>query len=476
MSITRRWLRENLLIVLVVLAIAEGVFVYMSIQNYYGEVRQSMEMRFSGITGQLAVYTAGQGRTAEQQRIAALLRMVEQFDAKDRYEMMLLDESGRVLASSSGTPASGLLTGTDLQEAKGSNAGQGSAVYRSGSGEWVLSCCVLLPMACGEISALRLVTSLTLVNRTLEQIAVIGAGVMLLALFLYVFSGMYFIRSIVVPLTHVEDTANRIAGGDLDARLTVKPGSPDEIGKLSDTINQMAASLSETERLKNNFISSVSHELRTPLTSIKGWVETIAGFEDPNDENYRKGLEIIGAETDRLYTMVEELLDYSRLQSGVTLQNQVLDLGAEVTDAVLFFAGRARREQIAMNFDEPEEMLIVNADPDKLRQVFINVLDNALKYSAPGGSVTLTLQAEGDSAVLRVRDQGRGIPPEDLDRIKEKFFKASNAVYGSGIGLALVDEIMRASGGSAALESTLGVGTTVILKLPLHRAGEKEQA
>src|SRR5699024_8700434 len=243
-----------------------------------------------------------------------------------------------------------------------------------------------------------------------------------LAFLLMLWSGLFFVRSIVRPLGEVEATATRIARGDLATRLPDTKYN-DEIGRLCRTINQMAEDLAETERLKNEFISSVSHELRTPLTSIKGWVETIKTINDPDDENYRRGLAVIGTETDRLYTMVEELLDFSRLQNGIQMQCQVLDLVAEATDAALFVEARIRQEGLALVYEEPPDPYPVWADPARLRQVFVNLFDNAIKYSSPGGAIFLTLTRTADTVTAAVRDQGCGIAPEDLDKVKQKFFK-----------------------------------------------------
>ena len=235
----------------------------------------------------------------------------------------------------------------------------------------------------------------------------------------------------------------------------------------------MAEDLAENDRLKNEFISSVSHELRTPLTSIKGWVETIKNIDDPGSENYRRGLTVIGTETDRLYTMVEELLDFSRLQSGIKLQCQVLDLVAEATDAALFVEARIRQEGLQLVYEEPPEPYPVWADPARLRQVFVNVFDNAIKYSPPGGSIFLTLSRTPVTVTVMVRDQGRGIAAEDLQKVKQKFFKAKNSVRGSGIGLAVVDEIVAALGGTVEITSVLNQGTTVTISLPVYHPGQE---
>ena len=156
--------------------------------------------------------------------------------------------------------------------------------------------------------------------------------------------------------------------------------------------------------------------------------------------------------------MVEELLDFSRLQNGrLKMDCRLLDLVAELTDAVLFCEARIQREGLLLSYNEPEEMIPVYADPDRLRQVFINIMDNAIKYSAPGGRITVKLWAGEYKAFAEIIDQGRGIPPEDLENVKTKFYKGSNSVRGSGIGLALVDSIMTALDGTMDIKSTLGL-------------------
>lgn len=472
-SITKRWLRGSLLITVLILALAESLFLYFCYQNLYGGVERAMESRFSTFIGRLqATGTAGDSDSNAASRAQSLRRTVEQFEEKDKFEFMLLDQNGVVLATSSGIINENLTDGTDYYRALVSSDGIGRAIFRTPDGERVMAVTALVPYDAGNITAMRLVTSLTLADRQWWNLVLISGGVVLVALGFALWSGLFFVRSIVRPLGQVESIANRIAGGDLQTRLP-DTRYDDEIGRLCRTINEMAEHLTETERMKNEFISSVSHELRTPLTSIKGWVETIGAIRDPGDENYRKGLEVIGAETDRLYAMVEELLDFSRLQNGISLDCQVLDLVAEATDAALFVEGRIRQEGLRLVYEEPPEPFPVWADPARLRQVFINVLDNAIKYSPPGGAVFLTLTRSASSVTVSVRDQGRGISPEDLEKVKVKFFKGKNSVRGSGIGLAVVDAIVTALGGTVDITSTLGQGTTVLITLPLYHPGQE---
>ena len=468
-GITRRWLRGSLLLTVLLVLMVEGMFLYSCTRSYYNSVQQTMYRRFSSISGQLKMYTGDTAQKASASRSVALRRMVEQFSDKDKYEFMLLDSYGSVIASSSGTDAEGILTSADFEQAQETGDGMGVAIYRTDSNEMVMAVCCLVPYAAEDVAAMRLVTSLTLVQNQLKNVFLISIVVVIAILGFTVTSGLYFVRSIVVPLGQVERTAASIARGELDVRLPVTGDARDEVDRLRGTINQMAEGLEETEKMKNEFISSVSHELRTPLTSIRGWVETLRTLDDPEDENYRKGLEIINNETARLYNMVEELLDFSRLQNGrLKMSCRPLDLVAELTDAVLFCEARIRREGLLLSYSEPEEMIPVYADPDRLRQVFINILDNAIKYSAPGGRITVKLWAGEYKAFVEIIDQGRGIPPEDLENVKTKFYKGSNSVRGSGIGLALVDSIMTALDGTLDIKSTLGRGTVVTLGLPLY--------
>lgn len=472
-NITARWLRGSLLITALVLAVAEGLFLYSTYQNLYGGVQRAMLNRFTAIDGRLqATGTAGDARDTAAARGQALRRIVEQFDEKDKLELMLLDSGGTVLATSSGVVNRGLMQGEDFGTALTSDSGVGTAIFRTDTSERVMAVTSLVPYAAGGIAAMRLITSLSLVDRQWQQVLLASMGVAVAVLGFTIMSGLFFVRSIVRPLGEVEATATRIAHGDFAARLP-DTRYEDEVGRLCRTINRMAEELAKTDRMKNDFISSVSHELRTPLTSIKGWVETISNIKDPDDANYRRGLAVITAETDRLYTMVEELLDFSRLQNGIKLNFQVLDLVAEATDAALFVEPRIRQEGLHLAYEEPPDPYPVWADPARLRQVFVNILDNAVKYSTPGATIFITLTRTGETASVTVRDQGRGISPEDLENVKVKFYKGKNAVRGSGIGLAVVDEIVTALGGTLDIASTLGQGTAVTVTLPVYHPGQE---
>ena len=200
-GITRRWLRGNLLLTVLLLVLVEGMFLYSYTRSYYNGVQQTMVRRFSSITGQLKMYTGDTAQKASASRSVALRRMVEQFSDKDKYEFMLLDSYGGVIASSSGTDADGIVTQSDFEQAQ-------------------------------DAVAMRLVTSMTLVTRQLKNAIAVSAVIVLAILVFTVMSGLYFVRSIVVPLGQVERTAASIARGELDVRLPVTGDQRDEVDRL----------------------------------------------------------------------------------------------------------------------------------------------------------------------------------------------------------------------------------------------------
>jgi signal transduction histidine kinase len=289
-----------------------------------------------------------------------------------------------------------------------------------------------------------------------------------------IFANSLFIRSIVGPILQINQLAQTIKSGQYGARLDV--AFNDEIGELCNTLNGMSAELARMEQVKNDFISSVSHELRTPLTAIKGWTETLMDEEDAALRG--AGLRIMQKETGRLNQMVEELLDFSRMESGrLRLQTEYVDLRGELYDAVFIYRDMLAQEGLRVVYTEPEEPVVVNADRNRMKQVFLNVIDNAGKYGRDGDRVEVSIAAEAGNCVVHIRDFGQGIPAEELPRIKEKFFKGSAKGRGTGIGLAVCNEIVELHGGTLEVSSTYGAGTDVCVRLPLqiHKSEEQEQ-
>ena len=460
-SITKRWLFNSFgIIVVIMVAMVIGVSAAMH-SFYYSSVSQYINNRAEALSARLDAYAADAGSDFS----ARLYTLVQDFEYKDRIELMAINTGGEVFLSSSGfLPQDDSMP--DLQEAKATGSSTGSY-----TGSWgdqkIMAITVLANLPGEDLLGLRYVVSMEAIDRQLTLITVFASLVAAAILLFVLYTSSYFMNSIIVPVGEVSRTAQRIAQGDFDVRLDTH--SDDEIGQLCASINNMAEELSNAEQVKNDFISSVSHELRTPLTAIRGWGETLLD-DDLDPGTRRKGMQVIMGETERLSQMVEELLDFSRIQGGrMVLSRENVDLIAELSDVVLMYTERARRENKTLRYEEPGGFLAVYADRNRLRQVFINILDNAIKYSDAGDTVTVSLWAENGSAVICIADTGIGIAPEDLPRVKNRFYKGKSTRRGSGIGLAVADEIINMHGGSLNLTSQREVGTTVTITLPLAR-------
>ena len=301
------------------------------------------------------------------------------------------------------------------------------------------------------------------ITRPAQAIALgIGLGI----LGMVYFSNLYFIRSIVDPVAGITETAKRIAAGSYGVQIEKR--YDDEIGALTDTINDMSLKINQSEKMKNEFISSVSHELRTPLTAINGWAETIMNGEVRDAGDVKKGMGIIVSEARRLTNMVEELLEFSRIQDGrFTLSVEPMDIKAELEDAVYTYREFFRREGIELNhFDCDEEFPPIAGDPERLRQVFCNLLDNAAKHGGSGKRIDTAIARDEDQVVITIRDYGPGIPAEELPHVKYKFYKGSSKARGSGIGLAVCDEIITRHEGTLDIDNAEGGGCIVTIHLP----------
>ncbi|MBQ7595617.1 MAG: HAMP domain-containing histidine kinase [Clostridia bacterium] len=287
---------------------------------------------------------------------------------------------------------------------------------------------------------------------------------------------MIFFSSILKPIKEINETTKLIAQGNMDARIDHYLYD-DEIGELSKSINHMAKEISAADKLKNDFISTVSHELRTPLTAIKGWGETILQVSETDPVLTKRGMNVIIDEATRLSGIVEELLDFSRIQSGrLTLKIEKMDILAELDETVFAFKDRATREGIDLIYNAPDLPAPMDGDPGRIKQVFVNIIDNALKYTNQGGKITVTAEIADDKIKITVEDTGCGISAEDIPHVKEKFYKANITVHGSGIGLAVSDEIVKMHNGTLDIYSVLGEGTTVVIGFDIDHVELGEDA
>ena len=277
---------------------------------------------------------------------------------------------------------------------------------------------------------------------------------------------LWFWRFVADPIDELTDCARRIADGSYGIRI--EKTSDNEIGRLTDEINNMSEKVAVAEKSRTEFISQVSHELRTPLTAIMGWAETIA-FDPAVEGDSLRGVHIISKEAERLTGMVSELLEFTRIQDGrFNLRVELIDIASELEDALFTFGELAKQSGMTLNFTQPDgEIPLIPGDPERLKQVFLNLLDNAVTHGGDGKKVDVALAVDGDDVRISVRDYGHGIPEGELSHVKEKFYKGSSKNRGTGIGLSVCDEIVTRHGGAINIFNSPDGGCVVEVLLPL---------
>lgn len=259
-----------------------------------------------------------------------------------------------------------------------------------------------------------------------------------------------------------------------DVRLQLRAIPLDGPSSSGDEVMCMVTDVSgrrHQEEFYRSFIQNISHELLTPLAAIAGHVANIKECSIEEVESWRYSQDIIEREVRRLTGLTSNLLLLSRLESGVPLRLESTNIGVVVEEAVAGLLRAAQAKGIELSIQSPPRLPRTPADRDRLKQVFINLLDNAVKYCPEGSEVQVRLQTDGESIIIEVADDGPGIPPEDLPHIFEKMYRvekeSTRAVEGSGLGLSIVKRIVELHGGRIAVESTVGEGTTFRVKLPL---------
>ncbi|MBE6785085.1 MAG: HAMP domain-containing histidine kinase [Ruminococcaceae bacterium] len=468
-TIKSRWMKTILAVTVVILLVLAAVILYSVYTRYITAAELTVRARISSTTDNyFSKYNTGDGNYFA----LGANDFVNNFTYKDIMEVLVLDSEGNTVASSNAFGASRVEENNDYVNALASRDRTGVCISKTVAGETVLALTYILRDTSGtNFGALRYIVSL---EDALDQFSVIALIIVLLfalIIMLITLLGRYFVSSIVQPVEEINRITKVIAKGDFNVRI--ENDTDDEIGELSDSINEMAGRLGEIERMKNEFVSTVSHEIRTPLTAIKGWGETLKMMGD-NPELSSKGLDIIINETSRLSDMVEELLDFSRMQNADLKMNfSVFKLNEVISDVYVNYQQRADSEnkQMIDEFSVCDEVLL-EGDAAKIRQVLINVIDNALKYTAENAIIKIGLERNKKYVTIYFNDNGKGISARDLPRVKEKFFKADNTVRGTGIGLAVADEIVRKHGGEMNIESEIGTGTTVKIRLPIFTAEE----
>jgi signal transduction histidine kinase len=298
----------------------------------------------------------------------------------------------------------------------------------------------------------------------------------LAATLLAIIASIFISRQVVAPVQAMTNASQRISEGNYSERVQVAgdivTNEQDELGQLAIRFNQMAARLEQTEALRRQLIGDVTHELRTPLTTIKGYMEGLMdGVLPSNDETYMQ----IYQEADRLQRLVNDLQELSRVEAGAYELHPKTTSVKALIDLTIDRLGRQFQEKgVAINVQAPPDLPSIRVDEDRIGQVLLNLIGNALQYTPPGGSVSIVATARLKEMRIAITDTGIGIPPEHLPHVFTRFYRVdksrSRQIGGSGIGLTIAKHLVEAHGGRIWAESAgVGKGSTFTFTLPVSR-------
>lgn len=464
-GLRRRWILNSLGVVLALGLLCSLAVTFVFAAYYYSSVESDLKYRAENITDFFAEYTSQDYNEFYQ----SCINYANTFEDKNKLELQFINTDGVIVATSYGNWAVENPGTSEIQQAMDTRQ---IVPYRGedpATGESIVAVSSPMIYSNGEIiGVLRFVTSARLIQRQIAIIAFWCVAALAVLTIAVMVSSNYYIRSILIPVAEITEKAKRIAGGTYG--IQIQTLYDDEIGELSDTINELSVQLNQNEIMQREFISSLSHELRTPLTSINGWSETLLASESLDPEISR-GMKIIQREASRLTEMVVDLLDFNRMQDGrMTLNMELCDIRGEFEDTVYMYSSGLATKGIHLHYyDNDEDIPEISCDAKRLRQVFLNILDNAAKHGGEGGRIEADIHIEDPDVVIRIRDYGCGIPEDELPLVKKKFYKGSSKARGTGIGLAVCDEIVQMHNGELTLENAEGGGTLVTIRLPVSQ-------
>ena len=470
-GLRRRWLAGSIGPVAAILLLVGALISVGFASNYYNSARSTLRAKAAAGADYFNTYVM----TGYKEYYRSATLYAATFDDRDHIELQFLNSSGRVEVTTRGLTAGTYPSTPEVARAVESGTVQDYVGRDEATGERIIAASSLLKFNGQVVGVMRYVTAIGNLDRQVFLTVLVVCGVMTAVICLIFLSSSIFINNVVAPVSAVSETAKRISAGSYGIQIPNK--YTDEMGVLVDNINDMSLKISQSEKMESEFISSVSHELRTPLTAINGWGETLLEDESGDVQQLRRGVQIILKESRRLTNMVEELLDFSKMTDGrFTLQVEDTDIQAELEDAVYTYRELFRQDGISLEYgsdkalyDEP-----ITGDPERLKQVFCNVLDNAAKHGGSGKRIVVHLTQQEGEYIISIRDFGPGIPEAELPYVKQKFYKGSSRARGSGIGLAVCDEIVRLHGGQFDIANAAGGGAVVTIRLPLKRETEKE--
>lgn len=463
------WAAYILLILIPVLVL--NFFIRSNFQSYYHRRISSELASNARLAGELLKDDLSAGREG------LIQTKTENISNKLGVRVTVIDSTGKVLGDSDENPSSmeNHIGRKEVTEAIESGVGEASrksitlglnmkylAVSFMGEG--------------GAIGVVRLSMPLTEIERGVDAVNKIFIMGGLLAIIITLIVGYFVSKNISRPIHKMKETALSIAGGDLTKRASVN--TTDELGDLARALNQMADelelkvdNLEKLDRVRTDFVANVSHELKTPLTSIKGFIETLEDGAIDEKENAKKFLSIIRKHTERLDNIINDLLNLTEMETGkerIDLTN--FDLKALLDEVTWSFTHALSIKKQNLKVDYKGKNFNIKGDKDKIEQVLVNLIDNALKYTRQSGEIKVSLFEEKDNVMFVIEDNGIGISKEHLDRIFERFYRVDKArsreAGGTGLGLAIVKHAISLHNGHIEIDSELGKGTKITVILP----------
>lgn len=315
-----------------------------------------------------------------------------------------------------------------------------------------------------QVGVLRNITSIKIVENEISMRMAVFILFGAIAVFLSIIINYIFGNSFLAPIKKLNNLASKLSNGQYNERSNMPYIG--EIGELAKTMDEMSENIINKEEIKQDFISSVSHELRTPLTSIKGWAITLQD-KDIEQETINDGLTIIEKESDRLAGMVEDLLNFSRYTSPkFSLTKSEFNIILIVKNIINQLSPRAKEKNINMVYNHEDYDVNVIADENRLKQVFINLIDNALKFTDNEGTILVNIQDGEDEIKCQITDTGIGISEDEIDLVTTKFYKGSSSQSHTGLGLSICEEIVLLHNGKFEISSIEDEGTTVSFTIP----------
>lgn len=378
-------------------------------------------------------------------------------------QIQILDNTGNVLYDNIASNQIGTKISTDdVKQALNNNSA--TSIDFKAKNEKTLSVSIPLNDKTIQVGVLRTTASLRSTDNNIAKqflifiifgaVAAIVGGIL----------SFYLSRRIFRPINKLTEVAKKYSDGQYDEKSNISYEG--EIGELAKTMDQLSENIIEKEAVKTEFISSVSHELRTPLTSIKGWSITLQ--DDGIDrELTNEGLKIIEKESDRLSDMVEDLLDFSRFTSPkFKLSKSTFNILDAAQTIITQLRLRLKEKSINLLFNYNQRDIEVVADVNRIKQVFINLLDNAIKFTPIEGTIVVNIEASDQKVSCQVIDTGIGISENEIDKVTQKFYKGSSSESHTGLGLSICEEIVKAHNGILAITSVEGEGTTIEFTIP----------